>query len=85
MSTQPDITEFLCTTLALACNREPETLSPLNSLSDINIDSLTLISVFAQFEAVYDVTLTEDDTLALLEALRIADLCERLARIASRR
>lgn len=84
MTTQPDITDFICSTLALACNRDADSLTPDTSLYDINVDSLTMVAVLAQAEAVYEIELSPDDTLALLEALSVSDLIDRLTGIIAR-
>ncbi|MCC6202812.1 MAG: acyl carrier protein [Gammaproteobacteria bacterium] len=81
MTTPSDLTDFLCTTLALACHRNADALTPAITLADLNVDSLTLVAVLAQVEAVFTVTLTDDDTIAMFEAVTIADLSERIARL----
>lgn len=74
----PELAEFICATIAQACNAKPATITPATNVLDAGMDSLTLVSVFAQVETVYGIELSTDDTLGLLEAVTIADLIERL-------
>jgi len=50
---------------------------------ELNMDSLTLVSVLTQVEAVYEVELTPDETLGLIEASRVSQLIDQLEQIVS--
>lgn len=80
----PDLATFVCSTIALACNRDPASVSPRAGLLDLHMDSLTLVSVLAQVEAVYEVSLTPEDTLALVSVTHVSDLIGGLEAIVSR-
>jgi len=84
MSELVGIEEFVCSTLALACNQDRATIHPQTSLFELNLDSLSLVSVLAQVEAVFTVQLTPDEMLRLIGASRIADLVNDLERIVAR-
>jgi len=45
---------------------------------DLNMDSLALVSVFAQFEAIYQVEFTSDDLLSLFQAVDVAAIVKTL-------
>ncbi|HEX6996825.1 MAG TPA: acyl carrier protein [Gammaproteobacteria bacterium] len=78
------VTELVCAALAQACSRDRRDVSPDTRMLDLNIDSLTLVSVLAQVEAVYGIELTPDDTLAMMEAAAVSDLAERVAVLVGR-
>lgn len=69
---------LLCETIARACNLEPAAVTLRTHVLDTGMDSLTLVSVLAQVEAVYELELASEDTLGLLEAATVAELVERL-------
>jgi acyl carrier protein len=85
MTNQPEVASFVCSTIALACNRDPGSVALDTSLLDLNMDSLTLVSVLAQVEAVYEVSLDTDDVFALIEAARVSDVVSRLEGIVGHR
>lgn len=76
-----DLQEFVCSTVAQACSVDRDRIDARTNLLDLGIDSLTLVSVFAQIEAVYDVELTPDEILSMLEAPTIADLVVCMERL----
>ena len=84
MSESIRIEEFVCSILALAANKDPTSIQPQTNLLDLNLDSLSLVSVLAQVEAVYAVQLTPDEILELIGSVRIADLVDDLERIVAR-
>lgn len=79
------MTELVCATIALACNRAPADVAPETSLLELDLDSLTLVSVLTQVEAVFELELDADETLALLEAALVSDLVARLEAFARAR
>jgi len=82
MDDDVDLVEFVCSTIALACNRSA--VEPQARLLDLNMDSLTFVSVLAQIEAVYDVELDPDERLELLTAVQVSELIGRLQHIVRR-
>lgn len=74
----PPVSDFVCSTIALASGRERSSVRPETTMIELNMDSLTLVSVLAQVEIVYELELTADDTSMLLEATRVADLVRAL-------
>lgn len=78
------LNELVCTTLARACNRDPGEIFPRTRMLDLNMDSLTLVSVLAQVEAVYGIELTADDTLGMMEAAFVSDVVDRVAAVVTR-
>jgi acyl carrier protein len=50
---------------------------------DLAVDSLTLVSVLAQVEAVHGIEVTLDDTLALMTAPLVSDFAGRVAALVS--
>ncbi len=85
MNGELDLEDFIQTTVAQACNVDRETVRPDTPLLDLNIDSLALVSVFAQVEAVYDLELTPDEILSMLEAPRVSDLVTCLRELVASR
>jgi acyl carrier protein len=84
MITREALSEFLCSTIALACNRERLAVSPETSLLELCMDSLTFVSVLAQLETIFAFELSPDDILALFEADNVADLTERVGLLRAR-
>ena len=83
MSSPLGLSEFVCSTIAQACNRPSYSVSLEANMLELNMDSLTLVSVLAQVEAVYEVELTPDETLRLIEASRVSELIDQLEQIVS--
>jgi acyl carrier protein len=63
-----DIAAFVATTLALACRIEPQRVDRRTRLADLDLDSLTFVSILSRVEAVLGVTFSADETLAVLDA-----------------
>lgn len=80
MTGHPGLMEFVREAIALACNRDEDTVLPETSLLALNMDSLTLVSVLARVEAEYDCEVEGEQVLQLLEAPDLAGLVERLGR-----
>jgi acyl carrier protein len=78
------VIEFVCATLAQACNRDRREISPDTQMRDLNMDSLTLVAVLAQVEGVYEIELTIDDVLSMIEATSVSELAELLAGLIAR-
>ncbi|HEY8520082.1 MAG TPA: acyl carrier protein [Gammaproteobacteria bacterium] len=78
-SAATSLTGFVCDALAQACSRDRRDVSPDTRMLELDVDSLTLVSVLAQVEAVYGIELTPEDTLAMMEAAAVSDLADRLA------
>jgi acyl carrier protein len=76
--------DMICTSLAQACKRARREVSLETQMLDLDVDSLTLVSVLAEVEAVYGIELTPDDTLTMIEADVVSDLVERLSSIIAR-
>jgi len=83
-STAVSIAELVCTAVAHACGRGRHEITLDAQMADLVMDSLTLVSVLAQAEAVYGIDLDPDDTLSMMEAERVADLVDRLAAVVGR-
>lgn len=83
----PDaLVAWLCPTIARACHVEATSVTGESRLLELNIDSLTLVSVLTQVEAVHGIELRTEETLELLESADVRALARTLARlIASRR
>jgi len=81
-----DLAEFLCAAIAQAANRDPAAIGAATPLLDLDLDSLTLVSVLSQIEAVYGIELEPEEIMSMLEASRIGDLAARIeAALAGRR
>lgn len=85
VSNEPDIATFVCSVIASACNRDPASISIGTRLGQLGMDSFTFVSVIGQVEAVYEVSLTPDDSLALFEADLVRDLVEHFEHVVGRR
>lgn len=70
--------ELVRSTIALACNRPPEAITPDTELSALNIDSLTFAAVIAHVEATYELEFDPDNLISLIQEPRISDLVRRL-------
>ena len=79
-----DIAGTLCLLLAEACNVESSVVSPRTDLLQLNIDSLTLVSVLTQLETIYGFELSPDDILRFLEVSVVADMLDRLKSLIAR-
>jgi len=78
MSADNQLSAFVCTAIARAVNRDPATVRPDTVLLELDLDSLTLVSVLAQVEAVHEIELTPEVILSLLEATRVSELVSRI-------
>lgn len=74
-----DLASFVTVRLAEACGVPVERLTPETSLLELDLDSLTLVSVLTQLEAAYGVELTREAIIAVLEAATAGELVTRLA------
>lgn len=79
------LSEFLCSTIALACNADANSISPATKMMDLNIDSLTFVSILAQVEAVFEIEILPDDIIDLLEADCVDDVLASIASMTGRR
>jgi acyl carrier protein len=75
------IDEFVCSTMAVACRREPGDVTLETQLFDLDMDSLTLVAVLTQVEAVYDIQLTPADMLKFIEAARVGEIVSGLEQL----
>lgn len=75
------LSEFLCSTIALVCNRLDSEVSPATSFLELRMDSLTFVSVLAQIEAVYDVEFQSNEMLDFLSADRVGELSRKISRV----
>lgn len=80
-----ELIEWLCATLARACHLERRAVTAESRVLDLGLDSLTLVSVLTQLEAVHGFELSPDDTLALLDAPDVRTLAGTLAHMIDRR
>ncbi|HEX7081882.1 MAG TPA: acyl carrier protein [Gammaproteobacteria bacterium] len=71
-------------TLAAAARADPSDIDRATVLSDLGLDSLTLVSMLAELEAALDLALTDDDTLEVLGARNAGELVAAVSRIAGR-
>jgi len=75
---------FLISTIATTCNVDPSAVELGTRISDLNLDSLGLISIVSQLSITYDVEITADETMEFFEAVRIADVVSLARRITAR-
>jgi acyl carrier protein len=80
-----ELVRWLCGTIARACHLAPESVTAQSSVLDLDLDSLTLVSVLTQVETAHGLELSPDDTLMLLEATTVGVLARELAAIISGR
>jgi len=86
MSAGVDLSEFVRAAIAQAANLDAAAVSGETHLLDLNLDSLTLVSVLAQVEAVHGIELEPEEILSMLEASRVLELVSRIeAVLAARR
>lgn len=74
------VDEFVVSAIRRATYVAPSQVSSKSTLEELCIDSLALVSIVAQFEAVYGVELSTDVALDLAQAEDVAELCERMRR-----
>lgn len=84
MDVDSELRNFVCSTIALACNRDPLTVVPETTMWELNIDSLTFVAVLTQVQAVYEFELGPDTFLILFQADSVAELVESLGQIICR-
>src|SRR5690606_13915400 len=74
------VDEFVVSAIRRATYVAPSQVSSKSTLEELCIDSLALVSIVAQFEAVYGVELSTDVALDLAQVEDVAELCERMRR-----
>lgn len=77
------LAEFVRRVLAVACGIDAAALDDCTELADLGLDSLTLVTVLAQVEAVYGVDFSTADTLAALGASNVTELLAAISRAAA--
>jgi acyl carrier protein len=70
--------------LGAACSVDACGLDDRTELADLNLDSLTLVTVLAQIEAVYGVDFSTADTLDAFGAADVGELVGTIARVVAR-
>jgi len=73
--------DLVITTLAAACNIERAQLSPETGLDEIGLDSMSLVALVAQLEALYGCQFESEQVLGLFEARRIRDVVLLVGRV----
>lgn len=76
----PAIERFVTDALASACRLDPAAIKTATALSDLDIDSLTLVAVLSQAEARFELELTTDDIVTALGARDVGALVRILER-----
>jgi acyl carrier protein len=76
-----DLFEFVCEAIAQASNVDRGLVNADSRLLDLHVDSLAIVTVLAQVEAIYDVELTPEDVISTLELQTVADVLVRLEEI----
>jgi hypothetical protein len=71
--------ELVTAAIATACRIEPASLDHRTPLADIGMDSLTLVAVLSEIEALCEIELSAADTAELLAAKDIGEIVARLA------
>lgn len=71
------LSEFLCWAFAQACSRDRSEISAETPLIDLDIDSLTFVSVISQLEAACGVEIEPDELVELFGANTVADIVAR--------
>ena len=72
---------WLCPMIARACGMEPRGITAESRIAELELDSLTLVSVLTQAEAIHAIELGAEETLELLEAVDVRTLAAALAAI----
>jgi acyl carrier protein len=78
MEAQADLDSFVHGAIRRACNNIVEAVDPATPMAALNLDSLTLVSLIAQVESVFEVQLTSEQIVALIESYSVGDLVGRL-------
>ncbi len=78
------VAEFVYSSLAQACRCARGQISPDTQMLDLDVDSLTLLSVLAQVEAAYGVELTPDDTVTIIGAASVSDVVGHISGVIAR-
>jgi acyl carrier protein len=71
-----ELSDILCSTIALVCNKEVSEVSPDTLLGELNMDSLAFVSVLSHIEGIYDMEFNMDEVLDFMGADNIADLVD---------
>lgn len=74
----PELAGFVLRLLAEAGGRRSDSPALRTTLLELDLDSLTLVSILTRVEAAYDLELDDHDLLALLEARDVGALIEVL-------
>ena len=81
MQTSPDSLERLVVeAIGAACRIEPAAIARSTPLLDMNMDSLTLVTVLGLIEVAYGFNFDADDIVQMLRARDVAELCAVVAR-----
>ncbi len=70
----PDTSQTVVEAVARACHLDARAVSADTSVQDLGLDSMSLISVFSEIEAVYNVTFTAEQLIEMLQAATVSDL-----------
>ena len=78
MEARADLSSFVCDAIRRSCNTAADAISLATPLAALSLDSLMLVSLVAQVQAVYEVELSPTDIVSLVESYRVSDLIDRL-------
>lgn len=73
-----EVVKILCRVLARAHSLDSNDIGPDTTLIELNVDSLTLMSVLSQVAAFFRVKLRQDAILACIRAEKICDLAREI-------
>lgn len=71
---QPEIEEFVISTVALACNRNPATVAASADLQQLGIDSMAIVTFISYLEAEYQCELSDAQLSAAIRSETVAQL-----------
>ncbi len=77
------VDELVRKIIAAAAHVPPEELTPQTKVAGI-LDSINLLTILSHVSCLYDIDVTADETLALLEASSLSDVIALVSRIAAK-
>jgi acyl carrier protein len=74
MDSEGDIEEFVISAIASACNCSRSAVTPEADVADLGLDSMSLTTLGAHIEAIYQCDLSEDLVQRLIDSSRVRDI-----------
>lgn len=82
MNPPDSINSIVIGAIARACNLKVEAVTPDLRIAALGLDSMNMTAVLAELEAVYDIELTSDQIIDVLQQERVSDVIQYVSAVA---